>query len=236
VENNVLEFLLKKEQSSLIQTKNGEKKKGKKKIPLHECLHSNVFKRKRISMGLSHLAELDDLADLLSAALLLDELNKLHDTVGNKLVADSLVLGEHLAELVKKVDDLLLGVGILDELLKSINDELADGALSTFVGRLVAELHVLTNLLGLHGLDQLDNLLKLTVKESSADVGVLGANKAAGVEDELLDLLVGLALIEPVVDERDNGLTSSALDGVSHGNSADGSEDKSDVDKLHFDC
>jgi len=183
----------------------------------------------------SCLAELDDLADLLWVTLLLDELDELHDTVGNELVTDSLVLGEHVAELVEKVDDLLLGVRILDVVLKSINDELADRARGIAVGISVTELHHLADLLGFHGFEILDDLLELTVKERRADVSVLGANIAAELDNELLDLLVGLALIEPVVDERDGGLASSALEviGLSHGNGADGSEDKSDVDCLH---
>jgi len=178
------------------------------------------------------LAELDDLADHLWVALLLDELDEFHDTVGNELVADGLVLGEHGAKTVKKVDDLLLGVRILDVLLKSINDELADSAASLVIEFSGAKLDVLANLLGLHGLDQLDDLLELTVKKSRADISVLGANIAADLGDELLDLLVGLALIEPVVDKSDDGLTGSAFH-VSHGAGTDGGEDKSDVNELH---
>lgn len=54
--------------------------------------------------------------------------NELLDAVGDELVADSLVLGEHLAETVKEVDDLLLGVGVLDEVLERVDDVLADRA------------------------------------------------------------------------------------------------------------
>jgi len=195
-----------------------------------------IQKQEKLLIKLICLAELDDLADFLGVTLLLDELNKLHDTIGNKLVTDRLVLGEHLAELVKKVDDLLLGVRILDVVLKSINDELADRAAGLRLEFSGAHLDHLANLLGLHGLDVLDDLLELTVKKRSADISILGTNIAAELGDELLDFLVGLTLIQPVINKRDNSLAGSALDiiSVSHGNSADGGEKKSNKDGLHY--
>jgi len=194
------------------------------------------MQEKLLIIKLSRLAELDDLADFLWVTLLLDELNKLHDTVGNELITDRLVLGEHLAKTVKEVDDLLLGVRIFDVVLKSINDELADSAASAGVSLSGAELDGLTDLLGFHAFDVLDDHFEFTVKKSRAGVSVFGANIAAELGDELLDLFVGLTLIEPVVNKGDNSLTGSALGVIdlSHGTSADGSENKSDVDCLHL--
>lgn len=77
-----------------------------------------------------------------------------------------------------------------------------------------AELDLLADLLGLHRLDVLDDLLELTVKKGRADVRVRGANIAAELGDELLDLLVGLALVQPVVDKSDDSLADRALDVV----------------------
>jgi len=179
------------------------------------------------------LAELDDLADLLGGTLLLDELDEFHDTVGNELITDRLVLGEHVAKLVKKVDDLLLGVRILDVVLDGINDELADSAASLTLDFIGAKTDHFTNLLSRHALEVLDDLLELTIKKRRADVGVFGANIAADLGNKSLDLLVGLALVEPVVNKTNNGLAGLALK-VSHGNSADGCEDKSDIDCLHY--
>ena len=113
------------------------------------------------------------MADLLRTSLLLDELDKLHDAVGDELVADRLVLGEHLAETVKEVDDLLLGVGVLDKVLERVDDVLADRARHGVRGQLNrAQLDLLADLLGLHRLDVLDDLLELTVKKGRADVRV----------------------------------------------------------------
>ena len=183
------------------------------------------------------LAELDEVADLLRTSLLLDELDELHDAVGDELVADSLVLGEHLAETVKEVDDLLLGVGVLDEVLERVDDVLADRARHGVRGELNrAELDLLADLLGLHRLDVLDDLLELTVKEGRADVRVRGTNIAAELGDELLDLLVGLALVQPVVDKSDDSLADRALDvvGLSRERGrADRREKECDVDCLH---
>jgi len=129
-------------------------------------------------------------------------------------------------------------VRILDEVLKSIDDELANSASSLVILDLLrAKTHELTDFLRLHRLEVLDNLLKLTVKESSADISVLGANIAANLGNKLLDLLVGLALIQPVVNELDNGLTGHALEillGVD-GAGTDSGDEKSDIDCLHFD-
>ena len=183
------------------------------------------------------LAELDKVADLLRTSLLLDELDKLHDAVGDELVADRLVLGEHLAETVKEVDDLLLGVRVLDKVLERVDDVLADRAAHGARGQLNrAQLDLLADLLGLHRLDVLDDLLELAVKKGRADVRVRGANIAAELGHELLDLLVGLALVQPVVDKSDDSLADRALDVVGlscERGRADRREKESDVDCLH---
>jgi len=165
--------------------------------------------------------------------VLLDELDKLHDAVGNELVADALVLGEGSAELVKEVDDLLLGLGSLDELLEGVDDDLANLALNNIGLDLSgAELDLLADFLGGHGLDVLDDVLKLTVKESAADLSIVGADIGADGVNELLDLLVGLALIEVLVNNSDKSLAGGAL-GVGEGLGAKKSGDDRNKSELH---
>jgi len=204
----------------------------KKKIQKAKALMQNCREEKVPSTA--SVAELDLLADDGGVAVLLDELDELHDAVGNELVADALVLGEHGAELVKEVDDLLLGLGGLDVLLDGVDDDLANLALNSVGLDLSrAELDLLADLLGGHGLDHLDDALKLTVEKSSADLGIAGAGVGADGLNELLDLLVGLALIEVLVDNSDDGLASVALC-ISKGLSAEEGGDDSDERKLHL--
>jgi len=181
----------------------------------------------------SSVAELDLLADHGGITVLLDELDELHDAVGNELVADALILGEGGAELVKEVDDLLLGLGSLDVLLEGVDDDLANHALDVIGLELSrAELDLLADFLRSHGLDVLDDVLELAVKEGRADLGIAGASVGADGLDELLDLLVGLALIEVLVNNSDDSLTGSAL-GVGEGLGAKESGDDCNECKLH---
>jgi len=179
------------------------------------------------------IAELDLLADDGGVTVLLDELDELHDAVGNELIADTLILGEHGAELVKEVDDLLLGLGRLDVLLDGIDNNLANLALDGVGLDLSrAELDLLADLLGGHGLDVLDDVLELAVKDGRADLGIRRTSVGADGLDELLDLLVGLALIEVLVNNSDDSLTGSAL-GVGEGLGAKESGDDCNECKLH---
>jgi len=180
------------------------------------------------------IAELDLLADDGGVTVLLDELDELHDAVGNELIADALILGEHGAELVKEVDDLLLGLGGLEVLLKGVDDDLANLALNGVGLELSrAELDLLANFLRSHGLDVLDDGLELAVKEGRADLSIAGTSVGANLLNELLDLLVGLALIEVLVNNSDNGLTGSAL-GVGEGLGAKKGGDDCNKGKLHL--
>jgi len=180
------------------------------------------------------IAELDLLADDGGVTVLLDELNELHDAVGNELVADALILGECGAELVKEVDDLLLGLGRLDVLLDGVDDNLANLALDGVGLDLSrAELDLLADLLGGHGLDVLDDVLELAVKDGRADLGIRRTSVGADGLDELLDLLVGLALIEVLVNNSDDGLTGGTL-GVGESLGAKEGGDDCNKGKLHL--